>query len=382
MFQPGEHYGGAKKLTKSKVLEIRTLYAAGSITMAALGRRFGVTRQAISLLIKGRIWKYTDPQPAWPSPHQDTWNKRYGQLAAFFERFGHCNVPGTWPENPTLARWCTSQRKAQKLGCLRAERMAKLDALGFIWGQRVPNWSWEKKFRALEQFKLDHGHCNVPERQPSLALAHWISGLRKSRMEGRLTLSTEQIRRLDALGFRWEPLRAKWKTRMQELERFKLTHGHCNVPTGTLLGYWIHNQRQSFRKDQLSPEKIQRLDAVGFVWNRRLPVSKVPNRVKNPPNAAKTHCKRGHPLDGGGKHRDDGQVQPRYCKTCKRETDSKRPDRKRNRQREIQRRRLALTHCPNGHAYAETAQLDRMGRRRCTACPRGTKVAGEVVKGH
>ena len=47
------------------------------------------------------------------------WEEMFAALKSFTERFGHCNVPASWKENPGLGRWCANQRARKKRGCLR-----------------------------------------------------------------------------------------------------------------------------------------------------------------------------------------------------------------------------------------------------------------------
>ena len=81
----------------------------------------------------------------------------------------------------------------------------------------------------------------------------------------------------DRMGVSWD----EWYGR---LVKYKQREGHCRVPQGFKtedgfqLGSWIANQRGN--KDQLSPERRQRLDELGFVWDsieRRLA-----ERIKSP----------------------------------------------------------------------------------------------------
>ena len=48
------HHG---KLTVNEVAEIRTLYATGTTSHAALGKRFGLSRRQIGLIIRNKAWK-------------------------------------------------------------------------------------------------------------------------------------------------------------------------------------------------------------------------------------------------------------------------------------------------------------------------------------
>ena len=85
-------------------------------------------------------------------------------------------------------------------------------------------------------------------------------------------MSPERRQRLDALGFVWDPLTAQWEEGFSALQSFHQREGHCRVPQdhrehGYLLGSWVSHQRQY--RDTLSPDRRQRLDALGFVWKVR-----------------------------------------------------------------------------------------------------------------
>ena len=56
------------------------------------------------------------------------------------------------------------------------------------------------------------------------------------------------------------------------LKRFKDENGNCEAPQGYAenlqLGSWVANQRNKFRADTLSAERIKLLDEIGFSWNK------------------------------------------------------------------------------------------------------------------
>jgi hypothetical protein len=120
--------------------------------------------------------------------------------------------------------------------------------------------SWEKRFAELVVYKEIHGHCNVPQTYGPLGL--W--GNEQRQHKGRL--SSEQVARLEAIGFCWNPLEAAWEKMFALLVAYKEIHGDCNVPRSHgPLGSWCNQQR--YKKGQLSEERIARLEAIGFCWN-------------------------------------------------------------------------------------------------------------------
>jgi Helicase associated domain len=65
-------------------------------------------------------------------------------------------------------------------------------------------------------------------------------------------------------------LAAAWEEGFLHLKTYEECKGHCRVPArhnenGYPLGQWVGVQRAN--KDDLSAERRQRLDELGFVWN-------------------------------------------------------------------------------------------------------------------
>jgi Helicase associated domain len=64
----------------------------------------------------------------------------------------------------------------------------------------------------------------------------------------------------------------RWESGFAALSKFRAREGHCcpsrnHVERGFKLGQWVSVQRSY--KDQMSPERKRRLDAIGFVWDCR-----------------------------------------------------------------------------------------------------------------
>jgi Helicase associated domain len=122
----------------------------------------------------------------------------FAKLEHYWERFGNCDVPHSWEENPPLAIWVSNQRARQLE--LSSTRRARLDELGFVWDPREV--AWEKMFAKLMGYKSKHGDCNVPQDwSEDLQLGRWVSAQHVRAKQG--TLPPEQKARLDALGFDW-----------------------------------------------------------------------------------------------------------------------------------------------------------------------------------
>ena len=137
-------------------------------------------------------------------PLQSLWDERFKELAAYKDRFGNCNVPDKWNENPELAQWVSSHRNLRKASKVSEDRIRRLDELAFVWD--TLDAAWEDKFRELVDYKKTVGDCNVPTRwQQNIKLSGWVSRQRTFRKAKKL--SADRIRRLDGLGFAWDRLK-------------------------------------------------------------------------------------------------------------------------------------------------------------------------------
>jgi predicted helicase len=201
-----------------------------------------------------------------------TWDEYFGQLVAYKERFGDCDVPKGWPENVSFAAWVSMQRVLYGHKKLSAERIARLEAVGFVWSMR--DSQWEEMFEALSAYKKRFGNCNVPQRWPeNTELGKWCHTQRYA-YKGRVrsALNAERIVRLEALGFIWDTLDRAWEKMFQNLVEYKKRFGDCNVPQrwseNPALGRWCFTQRVNYRKGELSSTRAARLEEVGFVWRQ------------------------------------------------------------------------------------------------------------------
>ena len=161
---------------------------------------------------------------------QSSWDQRFKELKAFKKTHGHCNVPSKYPPNPTLGKWVVNIRYAKKHGKLAEERVRRLDAIGICWEHKsvVDAATWEQHIQDLEAFKKEHGHCNVPRRYLPYPFLGEW-GANVRRRKKQGKLAEERVRRLDALDFRWDR-QTTWEQRIIDLKAFKKEHGHCNVP--------------------------------------------------------------------------------------------------------------------------------------------------------
>lgn len=129
---------------------------------------------------------------------------------------------------------------------------------------------WDEMLAELCIFKNEHKHCNVPKKYPeNQKLSSWVGKQRVEYSHGKLSMI--RIEKLNHVGFIWNTLHSLWEELFIELREFKQKNGHCSVPKGhektQKLSSWVSVQRNMFKKNKLSKERIERLEELGFVWD-------------------------------------------------------------------------------------------------------------------
>mmetsp|Transcript_37594 Transcript_37594/g.96186 ORF Transcript_37594/g.96186 Transcript_37594/m.96186 type:complete len:748 (-) Transcript_37594:129-2372(-) len=151
--------------------------------------------------------------------HNDSWNRRFIDLAAYVYFHGNCNVPEQipeeWPQFKDLPQWVKRQRQSFDHSELLLERQQMLTMVGFKFAQIAAiTEEWEELFDELMEWKMWHEAEGVP--------------------------------------MSWDLLR--W--------------GQAGGPQARRLAIWVQLQREFVRRGLLPPEGRERLEYVGVQWEQ------------------------------------------------------------------------------------------------------------------
>ncbi len=112
---------------------------------------------------------------------------------------------------------------------MTVERVEMLNQIDFVWHVNT----WNERYEELKAFKDQFGHFLVPTDYQNKQLRPWITTQRshyRFLQEGKPSqLTDERIEMLDKIGFPWKT-REDWQTRYQELVQFIEENGNCAVP--------------------------------------------------------------------------------------------------------------------------------------------------------
>lgn len=233
----------------------------------------------------------------WDTNPDIQWLASFVQLKVFQQEFGHCNPEWVSEQEggaqaakyEKVIEWCKAQRANEAE--ISADRKDRLNSIGFLWNPTKLDQMWEQKLQLWKQYEFDKRFAqasNPPLPAPSLGidLIYWMRDQKRFHKKG--TLSQVRKNRLDSLGFAWarNELELKWSAKLDRLLIYKEEHGDCNVPQGYKekpLAIWVNNQRTFNRNGKLPQDRIDRLNALGFVWAMK---ARQCNAGTSPPAAA------------------------------------------------------------------------------------------------
>lgn len=195
------------------------------------------------------------------------------ELKLFIQQEGHSYVPFD-SENKALIKMVKEVRKLYANGKLCEDDVNRLEKLGFIWKLGPLEYNFFKFFNKLKDFKLQHGHCNVPRSFSDSYLINKVLVFRSMYKKNKVPEALVNI--LKNIGFdfnRKEQIikswNLSWKQFIRQLKEFKKEHGHCNVPqnfSNKWLAGKVLSVRQDYHYGRLKNNRKIELDKLGFIW--------------------------------------------------------------------------------------------------------------------
>ncbi|MCL7405314.1 Helicase associated domain protein [Paradonghicola geojensis] len=224
-------------------------------------------RQSMGIISPERKERLDDIGFIW-DPIAEDWDASMSALTSFFEREGHSNVKQKHVENGiSLGTWCANQRGKRK-SRLSADQILQLNQVNFPWNPLEDQW--EKNLQKLLKFIDREGHASprANHKEDGFPLGRFVANSRKNWS----ALPVSKQKELLELGFVVKRLESNWEEGFAKLASFQEANGHCNIRQkltfdGFKLGQWVSVQRT--QKDTISPERKQKLDDIGFIWDIR-----------------------------------------------------------------------------------------------------------------
>lgn len=215
------------------------------------------------------------------SKRAESWDAMYALARQYYVDHGDLDVPSNYvtPTGERLGAWLNRQRRIRDgkvKGGLTEERIRALDAIGMSWLD-LGEERWNRNFRALKAYYDQNGDLDVPQTyvtSDGIRLGQFVKNLRFQRdTKYRKCLTPSRVIQLTQMGMIWDVDEYRWQENYKAAKAYYQEYGNLTPikryvsPTGVKLGVWLSYQRQKYAKGSLSEEKIEKLEAVGMLWD-------------------------------------------------------------------------------------------------------------------
>ena len=181
-------------------------------------------------------------------------------------------------DGESLATWCLYQRRAYKAGTLSEEHLEKLKSIGFMFYPKEADW--DRRFEQYKRYIKKNGkRISVETEFEGEKLGRWAQKQRMMYKKGEL--SAEHFEKLQSVGFIFDLAEDDWDWHFEQYKRYiNENNGNSYILQrmdyeGDSLGAWVNRQRMLYKKGELSAERFEKLQSVGFIfdpeedeWNR------------------------------------------------------------------------------------------------------------------
>ena len=228
--------------------------------------------------------------------NDEMWTRMYKLAENYFRKHGNLEIPQRFKtmngiikdENGyNLGTWINRQRQEYKKGKLSEDRIELLEKIGMRFENVLNIIGWTKMYTLAEIYFEKYGDLEIPYSLKTLNgidyddkgynLGLWISRHRKEYKKG--SLSRDRTELLEKIGMRFEikDNDEVWTQMYKLAEVYFKKYGNLEIPQkfktlnginydekGHNLGTWIGTQRQAYKKEKLSKEKIELLEKIGM----------------------------------------------------------------------------------------------------------------------
>ena len=228
--------------------------------------------------------------------NDEMWTRMYKLAENYFRKHGNLEIPQRFKtmngiikdENGyNLGTWINRQRQEYKKGKLSEDRIELLEKIGMRFENVLNIIGWTKMYTLAEIYFEKYGDLEIPYSLKTLNgidyddkgynLGLWISRHRKEYKKGSLSRNRTEL--LEKIGMRFEikDNDEVWTQMYKLAEVYFKKYGNLEIPQkfktlnginydekGHNLGTWIGTQRQAYKKEKLSKEKIELLEKIGM----------------------------------------------------------------------------------------------------------------------
>ena len=227
--------------------------------------------------------------------HNEKWLEMYNALKIYFKAYNTFIIPNVGGFKK-LYNWTITQRIRKNKGKLSDNNIELLNELDFPWKGQIRKQhsreinkdkinhinKWDEMFQNLVNYYNKNKTFIIPIDEEFETLKRWC--LTQRTKNNKNILLEERFIKLNDLGFPWKENRGRkktkekkekkhfidqWEIMYNQLFEFYNENKHFKIPLTSenkKLILWLKTQRYYYKNEQLSSDRITKLNAINFPW--------------------------------------------------------------------------------------------------------------------
>ena len=143
----------------------------------------------------------------------------------------------------------------------------------------VYNNQWNKMFeKAKKYYEENNKLINIDDAK----IDGWVRHQRQRYFGRKNPLTSNQIKDLESIGMIWDVYDSQWEDSYKFAEEYYKENKNLDVKNSCIfndfnLGYWISSQRNLYKSNSLSSDRIKKLESIGMIWDASVDADKIWN---------------------------------------------------------------------------------------------------------
>ena len=205
----------------------------------------------------------------------NSWDLNFELLKEYHSKYGTFPETAASYDGVLIGKWAAHQRVMNNQNKLPADKVEKLNSIGFPWD--IHELNWLTAYGELEQLTQLLGHFPKKSelKDSKQYLYAWLNSQRIAYRAGLLDKVKSQM--LISLGCKMKiNSTMSWDDRFEQLKQFTAKNGRFPANEDSkaskelkALNTWQSSQRSAFINGKLSAEHKKMLDSIGFAWSKQ-----------------------------------------------------------------------------------------------------------------
>ncbi len=287
--QWNKNFENAKAYYKlHKNLDVPSKYKADDGTSLGQWLRYQCRKRIDGTLAHEKIQKLDSIGMVWRIPEAVMWDRNFELVSKYLETNKNLNIPDHYmaEDGSALSQWLMFQKKKLSDGTLASEQVEKLAGVGltpdkpqsYRSSRSLDEKRWEKNFEYARRYYDIHKKLDIPSSykvEDGSDLGQWLTRQRNKLNEG--TLDPKRAKRLAGIGLAANSPKLskaeRWEKNFELACEYYEANKNLNVSDkyktadGVALGRWVEYQRRKRAEGELEPDRVEKLNSIGMVWN-------------------------------------------------------------------------------------------------------------------